>query len=241
MLGDFFRAVRLLTVLPAPPGGEGIGPAALFFPVAGLLLGAIAAGADAALHGAPVGVRACVAAGILAILSGFGPLRGLAEVGDGAVAGGGRGGALEAMKRPRRGVTGVLIAALAIAAEVAAIWHAGPLRSWALLFAPMLGRWAMVVVAFSARRARAGTPGPRFDAGLTFREFGWASAITGGAVLATIDAIGLLAMLPVAAVAVVLRLVAHRWLGGINESVFAAAGAVGEVTALLVLAAIGGR
>lgn len=241
MVGDLVHAVRLLTILPLGRAERGVGGAALFFPLAGLALGGAAAAADTALGGAAPLARAMAVVVVLAVLSAARPLAGLARLGDGVAAGRERAAVLAAMERPRPGPAGILLLLLALAAEVAFLRDAGPLRAWALLFAPMLGRWAMVVVAFSARQARAGAAGPRFEPGITFREFGWASALAGAAVLATIDAVGLLAMLAVAAVAVVLRLVAHRWLGGVNAAVFAATGAIGEIVALAVLAPIGAR
>jgi cobalamin synthase len=127
---------------------------------------------------------------------------------------------------------GLLLVAVVLAAKSWILWSPGPLHSWSLLFAPMLARWAMVVIAFSARRAREGSPGPRYDPGITFQEFGWASVVTTGSMLVALDAVGLVAILGVAAVSVILRLCLHRWLGGIHTTALRAGGEIAEIAAL---------
>lgn len=235
MLGDLLLAVRTLTILPVPRRGGGLGPATLFFPLVGLLLGALVAAATRLVADTPPPLPALAAVVLLALLGGGRSLRGLAHLGDGLAAGRDRARILEAIQRDRIGIAGSVLAALGLGAKLYALGGGAPF--WSLCFAPMFGRWAMVVVAFSARLARVGPPGPRFDAGITFREFGWASVIGGGVALVAIDAVGLVAMLAVAASAVAVRLMAHRWIGGIDQSVFWASAELGEIAALLVLSA----
>lgn len=239
MLGGLLFALRTLTILPLPRRDGGLGPATLLFPLVGLLIGLVTAAVVTGLRGAPAPVPALVAVTLLAILGGGRSLRGLAHLGDGLVAFGDRRRALERIERERVGAVGLGLVVLALGAK---LWALSPLpATWAVLFAPMLGRWAMVVIAFSSRQARVGPPGPRFEPGITFHEFGWASAITGALALASIDAVGLLAMLAVAAATVSLRLIAHRWLGGIDQPLFWASAEVGEIAALFVLGAVGVR
>lgn len=235
MLGDLAFALRMLTILPLPPGRAALGPATLFFPLVGLLLGGAVASLTRLVAGSPAPIPALVAVILLAALGAGRSLRGLAHLGDALTAGRDRGRALALLEREWIGPAGWALAALALAAKLLALDGAAPV--WSLVFAPMLGRWGMVVVAFSARLARAGSPGPRFEAGITFREFGWASVLAGGAALVAIDAVGLLAMLAVAAVTVTLRLLAHRWLGGITAAIFWASAELGEIASLIVLAA----
>jgi adenosylcobinamide-GDP ribazoletransferase len=237
--GDLLFALRYLTVVPAPRGRGALGPATLFFPPVGLLIGLVALAGDLLLERgwpmAPPPARAGVAVALLALAGGLRPLRGLAHSGD--AIGRDRARALDVMERAAVGPAGAALVLAALAGKLLALWDPGPLRPWALALAPMLGRWAMVVVAFSARQARPGTPGPRFEAGITFREFGWASVIAGVATLATLEALGLLAILSVAAAALGLRLVCHRWLGGLSPAAFWASAEAAEVVALLVLRA----
>jgi len=235
MLGDLLLALRTLTVLPVPQRGGEAGRATLWFPLVGLLLGGLVAALVAPLAGAPAPLPALAAVVLLAALGGGRSLRGLAHLGDALPAGRDRERALERLARARVGPLGWLAVALALGGKLFALAGAAP--AGMLVFAPMLGRWAMVVLAFSSRRARLGPPGPRFEAGITFHEFGWASVLAGGAALVAIDAVGLLAMLAVAGVTVSLRLLAHRWLGGVESSGFWAAAELGEIVSLLVLSA----
>ncbi len=231
---EFLAAVRLLT-FDARRGGEAAGPAALFFPVVGLLIGLAAVAVDA-IPGLPPPLRAVLAVAVLAAVTRGSGWRGVACVGSALPVAARRGAALEAMASGRPTAIGAAVAAGLVAAKVAALWRPGPLRSWALLFAPMFGRWALVIVAFSARLAREGPPGPRFDAAISFQEFGWASVIAVGAALVLLEAVGLAVALAAAAVSVGLRLVWHRWLGGIEQTTFRASGEIVEVAALALFA-----
>lgn len=231
---DFLFAVRFLTALPVGTGGD-LGPATLYFPIVGLLIG-LAAVAAGAVPGLPEPLRGVAAVLVLAALSRSSGWRGVALVAGALPRAASRRAALEAMERERPAALGWAAASLLVAVKLAALWTPGPLQPWALLFAPMLGRWALVIVAFSARLARVGAAGPRFEAGITFREFGWASVIAVGAALVFLEAVGLVVALGAAAVSVVLRLVWHRWLGGLNPATFRASGEIVEVAALMLFA-----
>jgi len=89
-----------------------------------------------------------------------------------------------------------------------------PVRPAGLLFAPMLGRWCMVVLATGARDATA--PGRKFNSAITFQEFALTSVFTFALVFAVAEAFGILIVVSVAAVALILRLAAHRWRGGVS-------------------------
>lgn len=231
---DFSFAVRFLTALPVGTGGE-FGPATLFFPIVGLIIGVAAAAADS-IPGLPAPLRGVLAVLVLGALSRWSGWRGVGLVAGALPQAASRPAALEAMGRENPGPLGWAIASLLVAAKLGALWSPGPLQPWALLFAPMLGRWALVIAAFSARLARPGAPGPRFAAGITFREFGWASVIAVGVSLVFLEAIGLVVALGAAAVSIVLRLVWHRWLGGINPPTLRASGEIVEVAALMLFA-----
>lgn len=241
-LADLAFALRSLTALPVSSSGGSLGPATLFFPAVGLLVGAVVAAADEACARFAPPLRGVVAVLLLAGLGRFRALAALARVG--AAVGRDRPTALRALagaagaRAWQARAAGLALIAAAVALKLTALQTATPLRAWALLFAPMLGCWALVVVAFSARLARAGAPGPRFEPGITFREFGWASVFAAGACLVALEAIGLLAVLAAVAVAVPLRLLWHRWLGGIEEATFRATGEAAEVAVLLLFAAL---
>ncbi len=93
-------------------------------------------------------------------------------------------------------------------------------RGLALLFAPLLGRWSLVVLAIGARSA--GAAGRKFNPAISFREFGWTSVLTGAVLAACADAVGILIFVGAAALALVMRLFCHRVLGGVSWRVLCA-------------------
>jgi cobalamin synthase len=108
----------------------------------------------------------------------------------------------------------------------------------ALLFAPMLGRWAMVVCAYGARDAARPGTGAKFHRELGFREFGWTSALALGLLLGALEAVGVAVAVAAASAAVALRLFWHRRRGGVSWEAVGATGEAVEATVLLVLAAV---
>lgn len=233
---QFLAALRALTFWPSRDEGGSLGPATVFLPAVGLVIGAAAALADVAAARLALPGRAVLAVLLLGGLTAFQNQKAIVRLGDSLRFWRDRGRTLEAMSDDRRGTLGTVLVLLAIVLKLAALWQPGPLQPWALFFAPMLGRWGMVVVAFSARRAREGAPGPRYDAAITFQEFGWASVFTAGILLVAIDAVGLVALLGVAAVSVLLRLLWHRWLGGVATTPLRAGGELAEIAALALFA-----
>lgn len=249
-------ALSFLTVLPLPPDGRRgyppgtAGPplaaAAPWFPLAGGVVGA--AGALACwLVGRLLPPEAAALAGVLAAYAVTGSLHldGLADTADGLAAaarGGGRDGALAAMRDPRVGAGGVLAVCGAVLGKTTLAAAAGGWAWLSLLVAPILGRWAMVVLMPLHPYARSG-PG----LGLGFaRRVGW-GRVAGATVVAVVLAAGVLAAsgraepgtvvaLPAAAAVAALAgggVVARR-LGGVTGDVY---GAVNELAEVAVLAA----
>lgn len=108
----------------------------------------------------------------------------------------------------------------------------------ALLFAPMLGDWAVVVCAFGARDATAAGTGRKFARGITFREFAAGSVFTFAVVMAINEALGVALLLCAAAITVALRLFWHRFRGGVTEARLHLVGEAVEVGALAVFAVL---
>jgi cobalamin synthase len=192
---DLLAALGTLTVLPLrrpSPGSEDFGRAAVFFPFVGLLIGALLAGLDWALIARlPPWWTGVVVVGVWEAITGAALLRAGAP----------------------RGAAGFAVLG-AIAATKIACTAAASARPAALLFAPLLARWALVVLATGVRDAAA--PGRKFNPAITFREFALASVFSFAAVFAVAEGFGILIVVCVAAVTLGLRLLVHRFAGGVS-------------------------
>ncbi len=146
-------AVQFLTRLPVPArlvGAGDFGASVAWFPVVGLLLGAIVAGADALLRRLtldPLVVSALVVV-LLLWLTGALHADGLSDTADAVFAHATPERRLEIMRDPRAGSFGVAAIASVLLVKVAAV-AALPdgSRAATLLVVPSLGRWAIVVAA----------------------------------------------------------------------------------------------
>ncbi|HXJ36421.1 MAG TPA: hypothetical protein VMS22_20485 [Candidatus Eisenbacteria bacterium] len=114
----------------------------------------------------------------------------------------------------------------------------GTSRTVALLVAPMLARWAIVVQCYG------GVPvsGARDLAALVgrarFREFALASVTALGVALVLLDAVGLAVALVAALVTIAVRVAAYRWAGGLTTRALDATSALVEASALVLLSLV---
>ncbi len=222
-------AFRFLTRLPLPgPPLEGreLGRALAYFPLAGLALGAITAGAARLL--APrlgPGVLAALLVALLAWLTGGLHLDGLADVADGLGGGhGDRSRTLAIMRDSRIGAFGATALGLALVVKVAAVAEllARGAAPWALLCAPVLARFTAVPLVVLLPYARPEGLGRAFHEGGGPRELVVALAL---AALA-LAGFGVRVLLPSAAAvaaAAVVVLAVRRRLGGLTGDVYGAA------------------
>jgi cobalamin synthase len=97
-----------------------------------------------------------------------------------------------------------------------------PARTTALLLAPMLGAWAIVVQAYGGAPIHARGPAAALVGRARFREFGWASVVALGTTLAVGEAIGLLLVLVASLTTLGVRVYAYRRLGGLTGRLLAA-------------------
>jgi adenosylcobinamide-GDP ribazoletransferase len=234
LLAQLATAVRFLTVVPVRGATVPIGQSALFFPLVGLGLGAVLVAADRTLALAvPEAVRAVLLVALLAGATGALHLDGLADSAD-ALLTRERERALAIMRDTATGAFGVAAIVLVVLVKVRSL-DALPVetRTTALLMAPMLARWAMVVLAFGSRPARPDGLGFAMVGSLKFREFGVATVFALWVALAATAARGLTAFILIAALTITIRILAHRKLGGITGDHL---GAVAELTEALVLA-----
>jgi adenosylcobinamide-GDP ribazoletransferase len=136
------------------------------------------------------------------------------------------------------GPLGSIVALAALAARVVSLAALPPAsRTVALLVAPMLGAWAIVVQCYGG--VPGGADGPVALVGRArFREFGWASVTALGVTLAIGDAVGLVLILAAAAATVGLRVHAYRRLGGLTGRLLAATRELVETVVLVTLGAL---
>jgi adenosylcobinamide-GDP ribazoletransferase len=153
MIRAFALALQLLTRLPVPssslpPRPEELGLSVLFFPVVGLIIGALLAGLHTALWLIDPGVLAALVLATWVLLTGGLHLDGLADTADAWIGGqGNRDRTLAIMKDPRSGPIAIVAIVLVLLAKFAALQAllAGDARA-TLLLAPVLGRTVIVLL-----------------------------------------------------------------------------------------------
>jgi len=233
LLAQLTTAVRFLTIVPLPGGTVPIGQSALFFPLVGLAIGATLVVADRGLaFVAPTAVRSVVVVAMLAGVTGALHLDGLADSAD-ALLIRERARALAVMRDSAVGAFGVVALVVVLLLKMRSLdTLPAEARTAALLLAPMLARWSIVVLAFGSQSARAEGLGFAMVGSLTFREFGIATVFALWVALAGTAARGLTAVIALATTTIGVRIFAHRKLGGITGDLL---GAVAELSEALVL------
>lgn len=143
----FLAALRFLTVFPVPKlkgeGLEQLGRSIAYFPLVGILLGAVLAGLSYILQLIlPVPVVSILLVAALVIMTGAHHIDGLIDTCDAMVTGKTREQRLVIMSDTRVGAFGITGACLILIAKYAAITQA--VGFTALLIMPMASRWALI-------------------------------------------------------------------------------------------------
>lgn len=244
-MNDFLRALGLLTILPvrvAPDDGAAPGRAMAFYPLAGVVIGAILAGIAWLLqqvYGAHEGglLPAALLLASWATLTGALHLDGWADCCDALFVPVSRERRLEIMKDPRLGGFGAVGLVLLLLVKLAALQGiaAGPIALPVLVAIPALARWTAVVAARGYPSARPGGMGDYFRRGLGRREvlFATATAVVAAAPLLWRGAL-LFAVAGVALLA--LARLARARLGGLTGDVYGAIIELAETAALVAAA-----
>jgi adenosylcobinamide-GDP ribazoletransferase len=241
---SFLAALQFLTIFPWPRRAERtadeIAAGSVFFPVIGFLLGLVLVLVNSALKPfVPAGILSVALVALLALLSRGLHLDGLADTFDGLGAGGERARVLRVMDDPCTGVFGVLAVVLVVFFKDRAIELMDAERWRALLMAPLLGRWAMVLLAYRSLAAREGL-GSTLIGHMAGRHFFFATVVAG--VLATVfsGVVGIALMIGIAFFTLACKSYFHRRLGGVTGDIFGAVGELSE-TSVLVFFALGQR
>jgi len=236
---ELLAAVGFLTRVPLgrQAGPEDIARGVVFFPPLGIALGLLAGWATRWTAGVPGAVLAVLVLTLassaqfqLAPAAVATALLGLRRDREEALR------ILRELSVGRRGWVALALLLVLKAGSLALV--AGVARSPVLMLAALLGRWAVVVQAYGSVPAQpAGLP-PSPISRLQFHEFAIASVIAMGLTLILADAAGLVLLLIVGAQAIVLRILVHRWLGGVTGETSVAGGEIVEATVLLCCAAL---
>ena len=210
-----------------------------WYPLAGLLIGAVLVLADRGLSQLlPPGPTAVLLVALLALASGGLHLDGVADTADGMAVQGDRAARLGVMSEGNTGPAGVMALVLVLLAEWAGLSSLPePVRASALLLAPVLARWTVVPVGVIFRPARPRGLGHAMQQGLWPAAAPLATVIAMGAAIVLFGAPGLVLVLVAAVGAVILAGAAARMLDGVTGDVFGAGIEVAQVVVWMSLLA----
>ncbi len=243
-MSSFFAALQFLTVFPWPKRTarwtDEVGRAAIFFPIIGLLLGATLIAANWLLASIATSELSSVAlVALLALLTRGLHLDGLGDTFDGLGAGGDRERVLRVMDDSHIGAFGVMAIVLVLFLKIHALASMDVDRWRALLFAPVLSRWAMLLLGYRSKAAKAGLGSILIDH-LKTKHFLFATFITLLLVATVLRGTGIAMMAWVAVFTLVSKRYFHRRLGGLTGDTFGAVGELNE-TSVMVFLALGAR
>ena len=241
-------AIGFLTILPAAArdAAGGLASARTWFPVVGLILGAILVAADLLLRSVdsmvtqgdstlPPLLSAVLLTVILVVLTRALHLDGFMDCCDALFGGFDRKRRLEILRDPHVGafaVTGVVCLLLLKASAILALPQAG--RLWVLLLFPCLSRWAVVMAMELFPYVRSGGIGTPFLNNTRRWQVAFALLVTVIAALVIAGVAGLVLVAVTSAVAWCVGAWASKQLGGVTGDVYGAVIEVSEVAVLLV-------
>jgi len=228
---------RLPIRLPGMPQPQELGRSLLWYPLVGLLLGALLVLAALLLAGVFAPLAAALLLALWVLASGGLHLDGLADTADAWVGGlGDRERTLAIMKDPCCGPIAVSVLVLLLLLKFAALWALLAAGQWpALLLAPLLGRSALLLLFLGTPYVRKGGLGSAMAEHLPARA-GWLVLLAVGLATLLCGWSGLLALLGAALLFVLCRRALLRRLGGTTGDTAGAVLEVLECGVLLVLA-----
>ena len=238
----FLAAIRFLTILPVP-GTWGRGEADLagcvpFFPLVGLLLGAIAAALAWGLSHAttPWLTSALLIVAMLGFSGGL-HLDGLSDTADGFLSSRPRERILEIMKDSHIGAMGVMAVVCVLLVKFAALASLRPEILWpTALLMPLAGRCAMVLHMAILPYVRENGLGTLFCKRRPHITAAWAAALLVLVGAAVLGLAGLVATATSLLVTLLLAIYNHRKIGGSTGDTFGAACELIELVPALTLA-----
>jgi adenosylcobinamide-GDP ribazoletransferase len=213
-----------------------VGRSAIFFPVVGLMLGLILVLVNFLLAPfASAGLLSVILVTLLAFMTRGLHFDGVGDTFDGLGAGGDRDRVLSIMDDSHTGVFGLIAIVLVLFLKIHALESIDVDRWRALLVAPILGRWAMVLLAFRSKAAKAGL-GSNLIEHLQTKHFLLATLVTLLLVAAIWRRNGIVMMAWVAVFTTASKSYFHRRLGGVTGDTFGAVGELSETSVMVLLA-----
>jgi cobalamin synthase len=235
-ISTFLSALRSLTAVAGAPEKRVVDVNAVFYPLVGLLLGALALSADwgASLFAGSV-ARSLAVLLVGLVCTGARPHRAFGQLAKACLLTRNRDAAVRMLEGPEDGRSRALAAMVAIV-ELVCLCQLDRFRPIGLLFAPTLAHCSMVVLAVGSRAARLDGRRTKFAPKLTFNEFAVASALTFSIIFLSSEFLGLLLVLSAAFLTIGLRVLFHRWLDGVTTTVLDATCEVSTLATLGMLA-----
>jgi adenosylcobinamide-GDP ribazoletransferase len=235
----FLIALQFLTRIPVShhfvADDRALGYSVLFYPVVGLLLGALLATLAALLTGSPSPLAAALVITAWVLLTGGLHLDGLADCADAWVGGfGNPQRSLEIMKDPTSGPIAVAVLVLVLLLKWSALMALlDQHRLMPLLFAPLLGRSAIMLLMLSTPYVSPQGLAEKLLQHLPVDKARW---VTGVSLLIAVAGLGWTGVLLAALLLLVIRHTAKARLGGATGDVYGAAVELTETAALLAVA-----
>ena len=215
-----------------------------WFPLVGLVLGGVLAGTDLLLSAMiPQSILTMLLIGLLVLLTGGLHVDGLADSVDGIAGGRTPVDRLAIMRDARIGAVGATGLMLALGLRYAGLMAVPQAERLAVLLCmPVLGRWAMVVTAFSMPYARpeGGLAHP-FLQQLSARHLLLSAVIPLGALPWFFGTRGVIVCAVIVAIARAIAALSRRLLGGITGDVLGAVNEIVEIVFVIMMTAVAAR
>jgi adenosylcobinamide-GDP ribazoletransferase len=228
-------AFQFLTLLPIKRSftTEQIGRSTVYFPLVGLAIGLVLAGANYVLALVlPAGVVNIILVGLLAFFSGGLHLDGFADTMDGMAGHRTPERRLEIMRDSRIGGIGAISLILLLLSEYVLLNNIpGDLKLFALILAPVLSRWVMVNSIAIYPYARPEGLGRSFKDAVTWRQLTVATLIALAVAVALLGVAGLIVLAACWAVGSLVALYLKSRIRGLTGDTY---GAINEIATLTV-------
>ncbi len=235
-LNALLLSIEFLTIFPvrAKPSSGDLSSSTIFFPVAGLFLGCIAALAGGLLLKVmPPFAAAAITILFLTLLTGGFHLDGLADTSDAFYAGKNRDDILRIMRDSRVGAMGVLaiVSALLLKITFLGLFSRGQMFK-ALIAMPVLSRWSMTEAIFLFRYAREEGKAKIFFDGMNWKKFSASTLISAALAIWLFGVRGLLLIFLLALATFIIGESFRRKIGGLTGDTL---GAINEINEILIL------